>query len=284
MRLTTSSRRRAISSSDWSAMVSTLSRRHLIGKCVYCGSTDLLTDEHAIPQGIGGKIVLELGSCEECRRSIHKFEDFVLSVNLGPAKHALGISGKPGAKARFNIGVRRPDETRYVAKVSVQHLPVHSYAVISYPQEPWALLPPNGLRDERRLVTAQTSEIDCKTQVANYGGTFEMKVHDGHFPRTLAKIAHCVTVAHLGVDGFEPFLGHRIKNGCSVAEWRQWVGAGIAIAQPAFHHEEPGCGIVVTGFRVMSPAGQSLWAVNLHILRELNIAPYGVIVGQCFPD
>jgi len=35
-----------------------------IGKCIYCGSTEALSDEHIIPLGLNGAWILEQASCK----------------------------------------------------------------------------------------------------------------------------------------------------------------------------------------------------------------------------
>jgi hypothetical protein len=37
-----------------------------VGVCIYCGSTDELTDEHVVPLGLGGRYVLPDSSCRKC--------------------------------------------------------------------------------------------------------------------------------------------------------------------------------------------------------------------------
>ena len=43
------------------------------GRCIYCGSDggkEGLRDEHVIPFALGGRIVIEGGSCRDCARKI----------------------------------------------------------------------------------------------------------------------------------------------------------------------------------------------------------------------
>jgi hypothetical protein len=37
-----------------------------IGKCIYCGSVDNLSNEHIVPRGLGGPWVLKKASCAKC--------------------------------------------------------------------------------------------------------------------------------------------------------------------------------------------------------------------------
>jgi len=48
------------------------------GACIYCGSSDDLTDEHVVPYGLGGKMILPKSSCRRCAMITGQFEGKVL--------------------------------------------------------------------------------------------------------------------------------------------------------------------------------------------------------------
>lgn len=62
-----------------------------IGRCIYCGSTDNLTDEHIVPKGLGGPWQLLKGSCKVCNRITSAFERSVLREQLMLPRAALGL-------------------------------------------------------------------------------------------------------------------------------------------------------------------------------------------------
>lgn len=49
-----------------------------LNKCIYCGSTEGLTDEHIIPFAMGGDLVLPKSSCKKCASMTSLFERRVL--------------------------------------------------------------------------------------------------------------------------------------------------------------------------------------------------------------
>ncbi len=57
-------------------------------KCIYCGSTTYkdnegsLTDEHVVPKGLGGNIVIGTASCYNCQTIINHYEGRLLRVML----------------------------------------------------------------------------------------------------------------------------------------------------------------------------------------------------------
>jgi len=58
--------------------VRTITRAAPVGACIYCGSTENLSDEHIVPFGLGGNLVLPDSSCQRCARITSAFERRVL--------------------------------------------------------------------------------------------------------------------------------------------------------------------------------------------------------------
>ena len=58
-----------------------------IGRCIYCGSEDSLTDEHVIPYALNGVIVLNRGSCKKCANIISRIERRVLRGPLSDYRY-----------------------------------------------------------------------------------------------------------------------------------------------------------------------------------------------------
>ena len=57
-----------------------------IGRCIYCGSTEDLTDEHIVPYGLGGNLILPKSSCKVCAGITSKFELSVQRGSMQPAR------------------------------------------------------------------------------------------------------------------------------------------------------------------------------------------------------
>lgn len=54
--------------------------------CIYCGATERLSDEHIIPLGLGGRLVLPRASCGKCAALTSAFEGTVLRTMFGPLR------------------------------------------------------------------------------------------------------------------------------------------------------------------------------------------------------
>ena len=57
-----------------------------VGRCIYCGSTQALSDEHIIPYSLGGNFVLPKSSCAECARVTSSFEQTCMRTMYGPLR------------------------------------------------------------------------------------------------------------------------------------------------------------------------------------------------------
>lgn len=56
------------------------------GKCIYCDKEDKLSDEHIIPFGLGGTLVLPQASCPSCCDKTSRFERTILRGELWPVR------------------------------------------------------------------------------------------------------------------------------------------------------------------------------------------------------
>ena len=55
-----------------------------VGICIYCGKKNAkLGDEHIIPYGLGGQLILQAASCKACETITAKFEGVVQRTIYG---------------------------------------------------------------------------------------------------------------------------------------------------------------------------------------------------------
>lgn len=84
-----------------------------VGYCIYCKTApngEPLTDEHIIPDGLRGNLILRDASCKNCAKAINYFESRTINHNFGSVREFLKIrSGKRRGKRRT------PFETSYQA-------------------------------------------------------------------------------------------------------------------------------------------------------------------------
>lgn len=65
-----------------------------VGHCIYCGSTSSLSDEHIIPLGLGGRLVLPKASCATCSEKTSKLERTCLRTMYGPLRMLYGLPSR----------------------------------------------------------------------------------------------------------------------------------------------------------------------------------------------
>src|SRR5437588_4984583 len=89
-------------------MIKTMIRSHIaatkirkaVGRCIYCGSTENLHDEHCIPESLNGVRILEKGSCGDCGKITSKFEGGYARDSMLPVRTALNMKSKRSKNKR----------------------------------------------------------------------------------------------------------------------------------------------------------------------------------------
>jgi hypothetical protein len=62
-----------------------------VGRCIYCGATDDLRDEHIVPYGLNGRWILRKATCKSCADITSLFELEVLRKALFAPRAVLGF-------------------------------------------------------------------------------------------------------------------------------------------------------------------------------------------------
>jgi HNH endonuclease len=66
-------------------------RANGVGVCIYCGATENLSDEHILPYGLGGNLVLAESSCPKCSAITASLEQYLLRGHWWPYRRKLGF-------------------------------------------------------------------------------------------------------------------------------------------------------------------------------------------------
>lgn len=80
-----------------------------IGECIYCGSTENLSNEHILPRGLKGQWELDRGSCPDCAKITSRFERSVLRQQFIFFRTVLGLPTyhSKGRPKKFSFEVER---------------------------------------------------------------------------------------------------------------------------------------------------------------------------------
>jgi len=88
-----------------------------VGRCIYCESTEALTDEHIFSRFLWGSAVLPKASCEVCRRLTGEFEHTCARFIFGRFRvvHDLPTDHPPAkAIAHLSIEIERDADIQTV--------------------------------------------------------------------------------------------------------------------------------------------------------------------------
>lgn len=118
-----------------------------IGACIYCGATQgRLTEEHIVPKGLGGTLVLPDSSCDPCAKLTSQFEMRVLRGFLDRGRQSLGVKGRkshrrPAPESIEQTFIRADNslvehDIPWDQSVKVMHLPVLTLPAFLNPKFP----------------------------------------------------------------------------------------------------------------------------------------------------
>ena len=199
--------------------LSRMNRRHRYppaGKCIYCGTDgapNRLSDEHIIPESLGGMIVLPNASCKACADVTSAMEGQTASRLFRPIRRQLRFPSKGRGRARRDAR----EKEQFVIKIRgrKRHISATEYPglLVSFVFPlPTILL---GIEPDFSSFTGGVSlatlpEFGERLNLlrARYGENIEFPIFGSAeaVGRLLAKIGHCYAVAEIGIDHFRPYL------------------------------------------------------------------------------
>ena len=185
-----------------------------VNRCIYFNEkcdTAYLTDEHIIPDGLGGDIVLERASCKICAAHTGRLEGYILRDTMRDARGVVGLKSRK--KRAFGKQKQKFYNESSISKIETE---------VEYSEKsPMVLpsfvtcLPPlimTGMKETDKVdlfsrfilptdIVKRTTDIFSKGE---YRLTYNM--HAGVVGQMYAKIAHSFACAHLDSEEFSPFL------------------------------------------------------------------------------
>lgn len=212
-----------------------------VGKCVYCGSTENLHDEHCIPESLNGVHVLEKGSCGNCGTITSRFEGSYARDSMLPVRTAWNMKSKRSKKKR---PTKFPMKFIQEGREQIIDVPIEDHHSLiplvdigppgKYRNGPHA----SGLRyREYRINNFRIRPEEHAHQVLEKYGADELSVdfqiNVPGFLRMIAKIAYCTMVFRYGLNNIgEAYVVPAIL-GISDDIW-EWVGSD---GTQTFYHQ-----------------------------------------------
>jgi hypothetical protein len=213
-------------------------------RCIYCGnSAEPLGIEHAVPEAIGGGLLLTKATCPCGPKLTHGFEGAVTRQIFQQVRRQLGIKGKKRKRTPDEMLLpvfdRYTEDMSLARKVSIENHP----SMLTIPRiKPLSRL---GHHQELQMADGHALPVDFWHLTVDSKQRIERLKQQGHegawllqnieitpFFRLLAKIAHTCAVAALGYDGFDHLLIPGIRDDASLLD--DLVGELPAFSQSLF--------------------------------------------------
>jgi hypothetical protein len=249
-----------------------------IGRCIYCGSTDNLTDEHIVPYGLGGNLELPKSSCKECAKITSKFELAVLRGSMRPARIYREIQSRKNhanAPTHYAITIEIENTTKTI-NVPIKDYPI--LVIFPFFEVPGLLL---GKKETKgiNLSGHGTVSFGCKPEetLKKYNGSRLIIEPSGDTPvdfaRMIAKIAFSMAVAtgaFEGVDYSNSFVLPAILG--KTEDIGQWVGT---ITEPIISSKYH-----LHRVMIQRDTEKGLLIGDVQIFSDSETPRYGVILGE----
>ena len=170
-----------------------------LGLSMFCAKEAGTTDEHIIPRGLGGKLVIIDGTCETCLGKITSFESSLINRDFEAVRVFLGIPSASN-KVRSKMNTFYP-KTQGAKAISKKYAPSSEDTGVVI----FLNYRPPGLEDGRHFDEQFPGDIQLipKCFIESNGEGLSLTNStpgDLKFPRLLAKIAHSYWIANNGLD------------------------------------------------------------------------------------
>ncbi|MHB1678671.1 MAG: hypothetical protein ACYCSS_14290 [Sulfuriferula sp.] len=256
-----------------------------VGFCIYCGSDKYaegsdckLGDEHIVPEGLGGRLILKEASCNACETITSRTEMEWLRSSYYAARVQKGLG-----KKKKRVPTTLPLKVTINGTVVTKAVPLKKYPAMVVTllfDTPEILL---GLGPVDKVLSGGVAvgilptfgEL-MKEHLAQGTVTFEpprISATSTQLGRMLAKIAHAYAVAELGIKGFNAVL-QPIILGIDTRHLAYYIGGSREIPPPIPCHYNLSLSVSP------SPTGQKFYEVAIRLLSDIQGMPmYRVVVG-----
>ncbi len=181
-----------------------------VGCCIYCGKTNaMLGEEHIIPFGLGGQLILPKSSCKKCGDVTGKFEGVVQRTIYGDfrMRHGMQTRRKKERPTHRVIGIIDQHGNASQKSVFVKDFPAPMWV---YTFGKCGIL--LGTQPETNVLLGSIKtihdDIALNAFAAEHGWDRKLvfKYMPNEFMRMIAKIGYSFATALLGFSGFKPLV------------------------------------------------------------------------------
>jgi hypothetical protein len=180
-----------------------------VDKCIYCGETKNLSDEHIVPLSLNGKWILPKASCLNCAKITSAFEGRVAKM-LASFRQSANLKTRRPNKRRQTVSLR--DDTGNIIEMPNtgmwDTLPTFQFPLPGIYRKKWTASKgwagvKLGIKSNQPTIAKLAHWNKFNTKTFEY----ETPMFDiDSYALMLAKIGHCIAVGHYGIDNFDHFL------------------------------------------------------------------------------
>jgi len=232
-----------------------------VGKCIYCGETSELEDEHIIPAGLGGSAVLPKASCRKCATITGRIEQFVLRGEMWGVRSLLDLSsrGKKDALKELPIKLIKDGIKSEVMLLLDRH-PVVLLFPLFYPPGIISGETPKGItfRYMAKVGFGKPLEDvlrDEGAEDAEFTHTYKIP----EFAKMLAKIAWGMAAAKGELDKIDfsdSVLGSFLQGNSSIGHWVGTYPGELKRDEGTLHtvriYSDDELGLLIAGIKLFS--------------------------------
>lgn len=260
---------------------SNLQAHPTIGTCIYCGEKKGLSDEHIIPYGLGGKLVLKKASCQSCAKITSNLELRLLRGQWRPYRKILGIESRSGNYPKYLAAqLVRPYSPNIPIQIKSDEVPFVAFLEFDIP---------SILVGEERNQRPSAKAMYLKTiaqgpshvlengniRLLRHGEKIEypMNFDSNDVLRLVAKIAHGISIYQNGLDGCKDYFLPKLILGSGDGALTYIGGCSSELLKPTL----PGQGLHSTFERISN----EFRIVNVQFFRDSGDPPpiYEAVVG-----
>lgn len=252
-------------------------------RCIYCGRLDNLSDEHVIPFGLGGQLVLPKASCAGCAAITGALEQRLLRGHWWPYRRRLGFSSRRPHEQPTHVDVKivRPSGEQIPALLPIEQ---HSLVLV-FNFDPPSILSgkerpevPFGTNVSMKQVDLppRSAIVDGKIHILQPDEKIDIPVNldAADVTRFLAKVAHSFVISRRGVTACSQYFLPPIILGSGDGALTYVGNAKADLLGPRL----PGPGV----HALLDRANAEFLSVYVQLFRDAGDPPpiYEVVVGR----
>jgi hypothetical protein len=256
-----------------------------VGRCIYCGSIENLTDEHIIPLALNGFGVLPKSSCVQCAKTTGQFEQQVLRGSMWPLRVARGLKSRTkhrDAPAKSAIRIMSEDGSADEVEVPFGAPPfVMICPLFSGP----ACIEPEGYTTGIRVLGLNSYGIGVSPEdvLDHYRAKQVTWMDTGHpvpFARMIAKIAYASAFAERIfdlIDGDSLVLPAFMRIPDDIGKWVGTARKPLEVHAGHLHRVTFGghlqSGLLIAEVQLFADNGLPTYTVVLGRLKPATVSP-----------